>query len=61
MRKAETIKIPWDPFPNVPWDPFPNAPPSPPSPGATNVTKAQAQAISAALNELSEKRDSARF
>ena len=48
MRKAETIKIPWDPFP----DSSPSAPPR----GATPVTKADAQAISAALVCLAEKR-----
>ena len=51
-RKAETIKIPWDPFPN--------APEATPPTGATPVTKADAQAIGAALVYLSEKRAAAR-
>ena len=50
-RKAETVKIPWDPFPN--------APEATPPTGATPVTKAQAQAISNALAYLSAKRAAA--
>lgn len=49
MRKAVTVVIPWDPWPNAPAT-------TSETPAATRVTKAQAQAISAALEYLAEKR-----
>ena len=52
VRKAETIKIPWEPFPD--------APASAPRSTRTPVSKADAQAIGSALIWLAEKRAAAR-